>query len=173
MKVKLSKHAKVRAKQRLNISHKPDRTKQFKQALLHGVHYTKYCGDFYTYLENKKKKHSANIGIKIFNNNIYIYKGKLVITVYPVPNKYRPVDQYLTSFLKSSPLVDELYKQLDKKEVSFEVMSRDSSGVTCGLFINNEFINFGIGKNDISARNSAIKNYLDSIKKNVGEDSEE
>ena len=53
-----------------------------------------FCGDFYDYLLNKANKGAS---LKIYNNMIYVLSPnkKNFITVYPIPQKFQPIEQYL------------------------------------------------------------------------------
>lgn len=158
MKVRVSQHAKLRANQRLNLSYKAERNKQFNKALKNGISYKSFGGDFYNYLLKKKNK-NKNTGIKVYNNNIYVYKGKLIITVYPVPEKYIPVESYLSSFLNNGLLI-KLYSIVDKSKIKFDVILKEKNNVTCSLYIEDNFMNFGSGTNETTAINNAVEVYL-------------
>lgn len=48
-------------------------------------------GPFFDYLSNRKRRNGANSSIRIYNGNIYIWRGnaKKLVTVLPVPDKYQ------------------------------------------------------------------------------------
>ena len=123
---------------------------------------------------NNKKKRQKGIGIKVYDRNIFIYKNKLVITVFPVPEKYLPIEENYASFIKNNQCLMRLYKVVNKEDIIIEVVQRDKDNVVTGLFISDEFQNFGIGKTEIKSRNNAIKLYLKRIGKlEEGEDIDE
>ena len=67
-----------------------------------------------------------------------------------------------------------LYKVVNKEDIIIEVVQRDKDNVVTGLFISDEFQNFGVGKTEIKSRNNAIKLYLKRIGKlEEGEDIDE
>jgi len=169
MAVRVSKHAKFRAKERLDVAYKSKRNQLFNRALKFGHPVNDFAGEFRDYLDSKKKKHK-NIGIKVYDNNIFIYKNKLVITVFPVPEKYLPIKDNFASFIKDNPCLMKLYKVVDKEDILLEVVIRDKENIVTGLYIGDTFENFGVGKTEIKSRNNAIKSYLKRIGKLDDED---
>ena len=95
----VSKHAQKRIEERLKENNS-SKVKLFKSAIKSGNEKECYCGDFYKYLYGKSLKGQK---IKVYNNNIFIMtrKGKILITVYPVPNRFIPTEQYLINKEKS------------------------------------------------------------------------
>ena len=79
VKVKVSHHAKQRANQRLNVAYKAERNKLFKRAIKYGHPPTDFAGDFNLWLSAKKK--NKNVGIKVYDGNIFIYKNRLVVNL--------------------------------------------------------------------------------------------
>jgi hypothetical protein len=164
MSVRVSKHAKERAGERLNVNYKSKRNQLFNRALRYGHPPNDFAGEFRDYLDNKKKKQKS-IGIKVYDKNIYIYKNRLVITVFPVPEKYLPIDEQYASYIKDNPYLMKLYKIVNREDIALEVVQKDNESVVTGLSIGDEFQCFGVGKNEIKSRNNAIKTYLRSIEK--------
>lgn len=164
MAVKVSKHAKERCTERLNIAYKAKRNQLFNRALKYGHPPADFAGEFADYLETRKNK-GKNIGVKVYDGNVFIYKNKLVITVFPVPDKYLPVKDNFASYIKNNPYLMKLYEVVDKDDVLLEIVQRDSDGVVAGLFVEDQFENFGMGQTEIKAKNNAIKSYLKRINK--------
>lgn len=164
MAVRVSQHAKVRAKERLDVAYKSKRNQLFNRALRYGHPATDFAGEFRDYLDSKKKKHK-NIGVKVYDNNVFIYKNRLVITVFPVPEKYLPVKDNFASFIKNNPCLMKLYKVVDKDDILLEVVIKDKENIVTGLYIGDQFENFGVGQTEIKSRNNAIKSYLKRIGK--------
>lgn len=160
MRVKVSHHAKQRANERLDVAYKAERNKLFKRALKYGHPSADFAGEFAKYLESKKR--DKGVGAKVYDNNIYIYRNKTIITVFPVPDKYIPINEHFASYLKNNPLLMKLYEVVDKEDILLEIILKDKNNVTCALFIDDEFQNFGVGKTEIKAKNSAIKFYLNN-----------
>lgn len=162
MSLKVSNHAKRRVSERLNVSHKAKRNQLLNRALKYGHNYDEYKGDFLDYLTIKKNRKKSNIGIKVYDNNIYIYQGKIVITVFPVPKKYIPSDYYLR---QNYHYLEELYKYVDKEKVLLEKVLENDNEVVTAINIDGYFENFGIGKNEQKSRENAVNIYLRKIKK--------
>lgn len=163
MAVRVSAHAKERANERLNVAYKAKRNKLFNRALKYGHPPADFAGEFESYLSSKKKQ--KGVGVKVYDGNIYIYKNKLVITVFPVPEKYLPVSDNFASYIKDNPYLMKLYNVVNKDDVLLEVIQRDSNGIVAGLYVSDVFENFGIGSTEIKAKNNAIKSYLKRIGK--------
>ena len=88
---KVTKHGRKRLKER-NVNQ--GRNGIFTSARLRGKTSFYYEGDFRDYLVSRM---SSGVQVKVYKNNIYIYSrnSKNLITTYPVPEKYLPVEQYL------------------------------------------------------------------------------
>lgn len=164
MAVRVSQHAKFRAKERLDVAYKSKRNQLFNRALRYGHPSTHFAGEFKDYLEVKKKKHK-NIGVKVYDNNIFIYKNNLIITVFPVPNKYLPVKDNFASVIRENKDLMQLYRVINKDDVSLEIVQKDNVNIVAGLFIDDVFQNFGVGPTELKAKNNAIQIYLTKINK--------
>ena len=156
--MKISHHAKQRASERLDVNRKFERDKLFKRALRYGHPISEFAGDFENYLSGKKR--ARNTGVKVYDGNVYIYRNQTVITVFPVPEKYLPIEEHYASYIKNNPLLMKLYEVVDKKDVVLELVTKDANGYIYGLCIEDMFENFGVGQTEIKARNSAIRAYL-------------
>ena len=77
---------------------------------------------------------------------------------------YLPIDNYYSSFIKNNPNLDKLYEIVDKQDVLLELVVRDNKEYVYGLYICDEFKNFGTGKTENDAKNNAIKQYLNTVK---------
>ena len=90
MKVKKTRHAKMRACQR-----KID-TKNINHIYKYGHKIKEYNEPLYSYLLTKQLD-GDHTSILIYGDNIYIFdnRQKRLLTVYPVPNEYLPTKQYL------------------------------------------------------------------------------
>lgn len=175
MTVKVSKHARRRAKERLNVSYKAERNKLFNKALRFGHNTNEFAGEFLDYLNSKTQKHK-NTGIKVYDGNIYIYsnRNKLVITTYPVPQKFLPIQEQFASYLKNNQCLMRLYDVVDKSNVYIETICSDKENVITALYIQDIFMNYGVGKTEVKSRNNAIKAYLKKVGKlEEGEDIDE
>lgn len=164
MKVKSSKHAKYRANERLNVAYKAKRNQLFNRALKYGHPPADFTGEFRMYLESKKKN-KKNVGVKVYDNNIFIYKNKLMITVFPVPERFIPTQDNLSSYIKGNPLLMKLLEVVNKEDVLLEVVIKDKNSYVSALTIDDIFENFGIGTTETKSKNNAIRAYLKRIGK--------
>jgi len=177
MTVHVTRHAATRARERLAISYKSQRNKLFTKALRYGTPPNEFYGEFCEYLKSKKRH--KNSGVKVYDGNVYIYKNKTVITVFSVPQKYRPYKQWLTKniqpIIESQPvLLKKLYEVVDKDKVELEVIQVDQQGnVVSGLTIDGVFECFGLGQSEVKSKNSAIRTYLSHLGKEINEEDTE
>lgn len=90
MKKKLTYHGRKRVNERTNINE--NKTAFMRKVSRLGKTKNMYRGKFYQYLSSK----SRGTVVKVYNNYIYIMakNSKSLITVYPVPEKYLPTEQY-------------------------------------------------------------------------------
>ena len=88
---KVTKHGKKRLKQR-NINQ--GRNGISFSARVNGKTKLYFEGDFYNYL-NLKSSNGKNV--KVYKNNIFIYSKNShnLITTFPVPKRFMPIEQYL------------------------------------------------------------------------------
>lgn len=160
---KATNHSKKRASQRLGVSYKSERNQLFQNAMKYGHPPADFAGQFRSYLDNKTNN-KKKIQVKVYDDTIYVYKNKTIITVFPVPQMYLPIDNYYSSFIKNNPNLDKLYEIVDKQDVLLELVVRDNKEYVYGLYICDEFKNFGRGKTENDAKNNAIKQYLNTVK---------
>lgn len=90
---RMSDHSKERSIERIEgVDTVFDAKKYAKEAYLHGdtinnfIRYPK----FFSYLRNKKNQ-TRTCSIRIYKDNIYIWRGKLqtLTTVHPIPDRYK------------------------------------------------------------------------------------
>ena len=88
---RVTKHGKKRLKQR-NINQ--GRNGISNNARMYGKTMRYFDGEFYEYLLNRSLR---GCSVKVYKNDIYIFgkTSKNLITTYPIPDKYLPVEQYL------------------------------------------------------------------------------
>lgn len=89
---KLTKHGVKRFKQRVNTEQ--NISVAYKKALREGLNKEDFTGEFYQYL--LEKTHSGK-RLKIFKDKIYVStrNSKKFVTVFDIPSKYIPIDQYM------------------------------------------------------------------------------
>ena len=89
---RMSGHSKERSKERVDgVESVSDARKYAKQAWQYGNtinQYIRYPRTF-AYLQNKKNQ-TCTCSLRIYKNNIYIWRGKLrtLVTVHPIPDRY-------------------------------------------------------------------------------------
>ena len=110
-KLRVTNHARVRVKERLNISSKKNISKVLNDALLFGHPAADYFGDFADYLKYNKSKYSDHTGLKVYLNYMVFYHNKTIITTYKVPKKFLPCEKYLrrNSLYNRCPYLKRLY----------------------------------------------------------------
>lgn len=160
---KVTSHAKHRFRERLDIPFSSDCMKQFKKALKYGWNPDHYTGAFKQYLESHKR--GKNSGIKVYAENIYIYKGSTLITVYPIPQKYSPSKIHTARYRSENPYLVELSKIVNSDSIELELLTEAPHDYVAGLSIDGQFMNYGMGNSPQRAKNHAIRTYLKSIGK--------
>ena len=154
--IKGTHHANKRISQRLNITRKKERAQSFTNAVRKGFPRSRFSGSFRQYLDSKSKN---NMSVKVYNNFVYIHKNKTVITVFPVPKKYLPVEDYLANFM-NSPLLENLYKLVNPKRVSFTRISKDTNVLLYSLNIDGLPVATGEDLLMNVAKENAIREFL-------------
>ena len=166
-KSKMTSHVIQRTKERVDLNGKSSNT-FVKEAMQFGLAPSDFVGDFYSYLHHIKAKKYKSIGIRVFENNILVYNknSRTAITIYSVPKKYLPVEQYkVTSKTKR---LDDLTKQIkklfkDKVDIEIQIVVDNKQDYVAGLSINRVFMCFGRGKSRFEAEENALKLYVDKL----------
>lgn len=91
----ITHHAKERTLERTDYSIAELKSKS-QHAYKYGYRIRAFSGELYDYLYSKQIC-GANYIVRVFENNIYIFDAQLkrMITIYPVPEEYLPVENYL------------------------------------------------------------------------------
>ena len=97
----ISKHGQKRIKERLG--NRLNRQKLLKNVLRYGNLKEHFEGEFYDYLYNKSLKGAY---IKIYKNFIFVISKskKTLITTYPIPEMFLPIEKYHINSRKSKLL---------------------------------------------------------------------
>lgn len=82
----ITNHAKERMKDRVGIGRKQDIRKEFQLAMKYGSIDKIKDEDFKEYLEERGM---GGNGVKVYDGNIFIHRNKTLITIYPVPDKFK------------------------------------------------------------------------------------
>ena len=148
-----TKHAHQRAHERLGLN-KSERSKLFNKVISQGLPPEQFIGEFREFLQRKK---TYNHKVKVFEDNIYIYKGHTIITVMHVPDRFKPVSNFRSLSTKS--LIDNFKKIAGTDAVKFEVILFRDETYYVGLTVNDAFENYGIGPDAKEATKDAIEVY--------------
>lgn len=83
-KIKVSRHAKNRLKQRLNVSSK-DARKCACNAYVHGTTHKQTTGELHAYMNKAYLKNGKANNMRIYKNNLFLFSGYTLITVFTLP----------------------------------------------------------------------------------------
>ena len=91
----ITNHAKERTLERTDMT-LVDVKKASAFAYKHGYKVRHFKGEFYEYL-NSKQIRGSNFIIRVYENNVYIFDAHLkrMLTIYPVPLEFLPVENWL------------------------------------------------------------------------------
>ena len=84
----VTKHAMKRTKERLGLPKRVSE-KNAEKALLYGIRHKETSGSLHRYIEVLYWKNQAANNIRIYCNSVYIFNDDTLITVFPLPQKYR------------------------------------------------------------------------------------
>ncbi len=175
-KLRVTNHARVRVKERLNISSKKNISKVLNDALLFGHPAADYFGDFADYLKYNKSKYSDHTGLKVYLNYMVFYHNKTIITTYKVPKKFLPCEKYLrrNSLYTRCPYLKRLYDLVGYDKVEYEQFFPDKEGdpYVTGLVVNGIFDCFGLGTDKFKSLNHACRQCVKRILKESEENNE-
>lgn len=99
MQKRISKHAKKRCTERFGVSNK-----KIKEVMMYGYPPPCFVSPFYDFLQSVKYARGGAITVKVKDGMVVIYnkRSQRAVTVYKVPNKYEPWDDYLVPALKKA-----------------------------------------------------------------------
>lgn len=83
----VTKHAKSRIKTRLGIKKKSS-DKLAANALQKGLSHAELKGSVKKYISDVYLKYRTANNIRIYNHQIFLFHGTVLITVFPLPQKY-------------------------------------------------------------------------------------
>lgn len=171
-KIKVTTHARIRARERLDIHHHTNVNKEFNNAITYGHPLADYEGDFARFLQYKKRHNKAGVGIKVFKDTVVIYRNKTIITTYSVPDKFKPTDQYLKISYAYMPYLEELIKLVGKENIEYQVFppAKGAKSFVTGLYVYDVFEGFGVGTSEDKSVNHICRAYLRKVSKEGEED---
>ena len=85
---RVTNHAARRTKERLGLSKKLSH-KNAENALRYGIRHSDTSGSLNRYRTALYWKHETANNIRIYCNNVYIFHSETLITIFPLPQKYR------------------------------------------------------------------------------------
>ena len=85
---RVTNHAARRTKERLGLSKKLSH-KNAENALRYGIRHSDTSGSLNRYISALYWKHETANNVRIYCNNVYIFHGETLITIFPLPQKYR------------------------------------------------------------------------------------
>lgn len=88
MELIITNHAIDRTKQRVGIS-KRLAEKNAMRAYESGIKHSETSGSLKRYLDKLYLEHKTSNNVRIYCGNIYIFHGDILLTVFPLPEKYR------------------------------------------------------------------------------------
>lgn len=172
-KLRVTTHARIRARERLEVSSHAEVNKTLNNALTYGHPIADFDGDFARFLESKKKKCKSGVGIKVYMETVVFYRNKTIITTYKVPDKYQPSDEYLKVNYANDPWLGKLYELVGKENVEYQVFPPSNSGdpYVTGLVVFDRFEGYGMGKSQWKSINHACRAYVKRyLKESEGRD---
>ena len=161
-KIKVSTHARIRARERLDVHHHTNVNKELNNAITYGHPLADYEGDFAKFLQYKKQRNRTNVGIKVYKDNIVIYRNKTIITAYAVPERFIPTDNYLRINYVNNPYLKKLIDLVGKDNIEYQVFPPPKVGKSyvTGLYVNDMFEGFGIGTTEDKSINHICRAYI-------------
>lgn len=93
---RVTNHAARRTKERLGLPKKLSH-KNAANALRYGIRHSDTSGSLNRYISALYWKHETANNVRIYCNNVYIFHGETLITIFPLPQKYRKTAARITS----------------------------------------------------------------------------
>lgn len=109
MRKTVSKHAKDRFRERTTLGKNSEMVKLFSQAKAHGKSPDYFAGEFWEFLTSRKVS-SKNLKVKVFQDKIFLYKHRNLITVYNVPEQFLPTKEHTAHWFKEHHIPDPIKK---------------------------------------------------------------
>lgn len=141
----------------------------FRKALMYGLSPSSFKGPFSQYLKAKLKKNSY-CTIKVFCDFIYIHRNKKLITMFPVPEKYLPISQYLPKNFKNIAETEniaelQLRRLYKSSEFKFYIKEpgRNNNTYLVALVIKDKLEAVSRGKDLEKQKVACVKQYLNEL----------
>ena len=86
--MRVTRHAEKRTKLRLGIP-KKSVMKNAEKALRYGLKHKETTGNLNRYITSLYLRYGTANNIRIYCDNVYIFQGTTLITLFPLPQKYK------------------------------------------------------------------------------------
>lgn len=93
--IKISRHAKKRMKERCGLNKKASERLAYI-AYTKGLTHSELCGRLKRYVDYLYFREEKANAIRIYGNEVYIFQGNVLITVFDLPNRYLKSAQQLS-----------------------------------------------------------------------------
>jgi hypothetical protein len=87
---KITNHAESRGKDRMGLNKKAIK-RIAEKSLTKGLKHSDFKGSFKRYLDGIYLRHGTANNMRIFNNEVFIFKEDILITILDIPYKYHKV----------------------------------------------------------------------------------
>lgn len=168
IKNKITKHAKKRIKERIDLTGKKKVSNLFSRAMTKGYNKENFVeGSFKEYLEYQEKKQKYT-QIKIYDGYLYVHRNRTLITVYKVPSKFNNIEEYLIPKVKIKYLKEILRKKMNVDRLIFRTVSSKyniENLEVVFLEYNRITLSYGVGKTAVEAMSDALSKYVEKGKK--------
>ena len=88
---RVTDHAARRTKERLGLPKKLSH-KNAENALRYGIRHSDTSGSLNRYISALYWKHETANNVRIYCNNVYIFHGESILTIFPLPQNYRKTE---------------------------------------------------------------------------------
>lgn len=93
--MRITRHAEKRTRLRLGLP-KQSVTKNAENALQYGLAHKDTTGSLNRYITGLYLKHRSGNNIRIYCDTVYIFSGDKLITLFPLPQRYKKTARSLT-----------------------------------------------------------------------------
>jgi hypothetical protein len=83
----VTKHAKRRIKARAGIN-KRSSERLAEKAFMYGITHAELSGSLCRYIDGVYLKYRKANNIRIYNHQVFLFRGTVLITMFPLPTKY-------------------------------------------------------------------------------------
>ena len=122
MRRTVSNHAKQRFRERTDLCKNKEMTQLFGQARHYGKSFAEFAGEFHNFLYARRTK---NMHIKVYQDLVFFYKHRKLITVYKVPEQFLPVKEQTRAWFKEHNIEDTAIRPYEQLE-SYEDLEEDN-----------------------------------------------